>query len=71
MIDFAHSESNSSFESESPGAARGDADDAAGYESAEYGAFKDRLRSGVDFRPSPPLRSSCSFVPSFALKVSM
>lgn len=46
MIDFARSESNSSFESEGLGAARGNADDAEDYEIDEYGAFKD------DFRPA-------------------
>ncbi|XP_028769954.1 uncharacterized protein LOC114727411 [Neltuma alba] len=70
VIDFARSESNSSFESGSPGVARGDADDAEGYESDEFVAFKDHLHSGVDFRPTPPLRSSGSLASSFSLKSS-
>ncbi|KAK4264375.1 hypothetical protein QN277_025563 [Acacia crassicarpa] len=70
VIDFAHSESDSSSESESPRAARGSGDAVDGYESDEYGAFKDHLRSGVDFQPIPPLRSSRSLAPSFSLKSS-
>ncbi|XP_054804556.1 uncharacterized protein LOC129307714 isoform X2 [Prosopis cineraria] len=70
VIDFARSESNSSFDTDSPGAAKGDADDADGYESDEYVAFKDHLRSGVDFRPVPPLRSSLSLASSFPPKSS-
>ncbi|KAF7838293.1 vegetative cell wall protein gp1 isoform X2 [Senna tora] len=71
QLHFARSESNSSFESESAVAARQlDGADAADdkYESDEYGAFKEDFRYGVNFQPSPPLRSSQSLTSSLPLK---
>lgn len=69
FIDLARSESNSSLESESPVAARENDAAVDEYESDEYDAFKDDLRSAVNSRIIPPIRSSQSLASSFPLEV--